>query len=354
MNVQDQNNLDQNMSENNNEIDLEKTTEEIQIQSQAFRKVRQEIKKKIIGQEEFIEKLLLGLISGGHMLVEGVPGLAKTETIKSLSECTGIDSQRIQFTPDLLPADLIGTQIYNPNKGHGSFETKKGPLFSNLILADEINRAPAKVQSALLEAMAEKTITLGEETFKLEEPFIVLATQNPLEQEGTYALPEAQMDRFMMKLLISYPTREEEKRIMNMKSTKEILYLDRIISKEDIFNARALVDKVYVDEKIQDYIIDIVFATRLKEESSFSQKQKIKELNYLIDYGASPRASIALALAAKTYAYLKGRAYVIPQDIKSIGFDVLRHRIGLSFEAEAEDKTTDDIIKIIFDCIEVP
>ncbi|NQY78703.1 MAG: MoxR family ATPase [Candidatus Caenarcaniphilales bacterium] len=342
------------MTENNNEIDLEKTTEEIQIQSQAFRKVRQEIKKKIIGQEEFIEKLLLGLISGGHMLVEGVPGLAKTETIKSLAECTGIDSQRIQFTPDLLPADLVGTQIYNPNNGHGNFETKKGPLFSNLILADEINRAPAKVQSALLEAMAEKTITLGEETFKLEEPFIVLATQNPLEQEGTYALPEAQMDRFMMKLLISYPTREEEKQIMNMKSTKEKVYLDQIINKEDIFNARALVDKVYVDEKIQDYIIDIVFATRLEEESNFSKKQKIKELNYLIDYGASPRASIALTLAAKTYAYLKGRAYVIPQDIKSIGFDVLRHRIGLSFEAEAEDKTADDIIKIIFDCIEVP
>ncbi len=354
MEVQDQENLDQNMTENNNEIDLEKITEEIQIQSQAFRKVRQEIKKKIIGQEEFIEKLLLGLISGGHMLVEGVPGLAKTETIKSLAECTGIDSQRVQFTPDLLPADLIGTQIYNPNNGHGNFETKKGPLFSNLILADEINRAPAKVQSALLEAMAEKTITLGEETFKLEEPFIVLATQNPLEQEGTYALPEAQMDRFMMKLLISYPTREEEKQIMNMKSTREKLYLDQIINKEDIFNARALVDKVYVDEKIQDYIIDIVFATRLEEESNFSKKQKIKELNYLIDYGASPRASIALTLAAKTYAYLKGRAYVIPQDIKSIGFDVLRHRIGLSFEAEAEDKTADDIIKIIFDCIEVP
>ena len=336
-------------------VNLEKLTEEIQVHCQSFRKVRQEIKKRIIGQEDFIQKLLLGVICGGHMLIEGVPGLAKTETIKSLAECIGVDSQRIQFTPDLLPADLIGTQIYNPNKDSGSFETKQGPLFSNLILADEINRAPAKVQSALLEAMAEKNITIGEETFKLDEPFIVVATQNPLEQEGTYALPEAQMDRFIMKLMISYPTREEEKEIMNMKSVKSDLFLSQIINKDDIFKARELIDQIYVDEKIQDYIVDIIFATRLgEEEANFSKKHKIKELDYLIDYGASPRASIALSLAAKTYAFLQGRAYVIPQDIKNIGFDVLRHRIGLSFEAEAEDKNTDDIIKIIFDCIEVP
>ena len=341
------------MTEDN--VNLEELGNQIQIQSQAFRKVKEEIKKRIIGQETFVEKLLLGVIAGGHILIEGVPGLAKTETIKALAQSIGVDSQRIQFTPDLLPADLIGTQIYNPNSSESSFEIKKGPLFSNLILADEINRAPAKVQSALLEAMAEKMITIADETFKLEEPFIVLATQNPLEQEGTYALPEAQMDRFMLKLHIGYPDRSEEKEIMNLRSRQGQAEISQVISQEDIFAARDLIDKVYVDEKIQDYIVDIVFATRQQaDDGSKLKKPTIKELKYLIEYGASPRASIALMLAAKAYAYLQGRSYVVPQDIKNVGFDVLRHRIGLSFEAESEEKTTDDIIQIIFDSIEVP
>lgn len=332
--------------------DLQQLTTEIQIHSQVFTKVKQEIHKKIVGQEVFIERLLLGLIAGGHILIEGVPGLAKTETVKSLSDCIGLNFQRIQFTPDLLPADLIGTQIYRPNTNE--FEIKKGPLFSNLILADEINRAPAKVQSALLEAMAEKHITIGDQTFHLEEPFIVLATQNPLEQEGTYALPEAQMDRFMMKLKIDYPNRDEEKKIMNLMSVKQKFTLGQVISKDDIFKARELVDKVYLDEKVQDYIIDIIFATRTGEAKVSGKFQKIKELEGLIEYGASPRASIAISLAARTYAYLHGRAYVTPQDVKNVGFDVLRQRIVISFEAQAEEKTTDDIISIIFDSIEVP
>jgi MoxR-like ATPase len=332
--------------------DLEALTTEIQIHSQVFKKVKEEIHKRIIGQEDFIDRLLLSLIAGGHILIEGVPGLAKTETVKALAECTGVNFQRIQFTPDLLPADLIGTQIFKP--GTTDFEVKKGPLFSNLILADEINRAPAKVQSALLEAMAEKHITIGDETFHLDKPFIVLATQNPLEQEGTYALPEAQMDRFMMKLKIGYPNKSEEKAIMNRMSTRQEIKLEKIISKEEIFKARDLVDRIYLDEKVQDYIVDIIFATRDQEAMVNGKPSKIKDLEGLIGFGASPRASIALALAAKTHAYLQGRAYVTPQDVKSIGFDVLRQRIIISFEAEAEEKCSDDIIKIIFDSIEVP
>lgn len=337
---------------------LEALTEKIQIHSQAFNRVRDEIHKKIIGQEEFISKLLLGLIANGHILIEGVPGLAKTETIKSLAECIGVNAQRIQFTPDLLPADLLGTQIFRP--GSSDFEIKKGPLFSNLILADEINRAPAKVQSALLEAMAEKTITIADQSFKLDQPFVVLATQNPLEQEGTYQLPEAQMDRFMMKLKLGYPSMEEEKSIMNMMSQKHDIKLERIIGKDEIFQARDLVDEIYLDEKVQDYIIDIIFATRVNnvtDEDALlkpGSRAKIKELDGLLEYGASPRASIALALAARTHAFLQGRGYVTPQDVKSVGFDVLRHRIGVSFEAEAEDKSSEDVIKIIFDSIEVP
>lgn len=335
-------------------IDLDKLTGEITAHSQKFKQVREEIGKKIIGQENFVEKLLLGIIASGHILIEGVPGLAKTETVKALSKCIGINSQRIQFTPDLLPADLIGTQIYKPNTSE--FETKKGPLFSNLILADEINRAPAKVQSALLEAMAERRITIGEQTYVLDEPFIVLATQNPLEQEGTYALPEAQMDRFMMKLRIGYPNRDEEKQIMTLNSKKQEIELKKVISREEIFRAREVVDKIYLDEKVEDYILDVVFATRANANIDKHEKKVkgIKELEGLIEYGASPRASIALHLASKTHAYLQGRAYVTPQDVKNVGFEVLRHRIGISFEAEAEDKTTDDIIKIIFDSIEVP
>lgn len=327
---------------------LEKVTNKVQLQNQVFNNIKAEIAKKIIGQEDFIERLLLGLFTGGHVLVEGVPGLAKTETVKAFATAIGIDFQRIQFTPDLLPADLIGTQIYRPNSGE--FETKKGPLFSNLVLADEINRAPAKVQSALLEAMAEKHITIAEESFKLDEPFVVLATQNPLEQEGTYALPEAQMDRFMMKLVIGYPQKSEEKQIMNLMSRKETVTISPVASVQDIFNARQLVDEIYIDEKVQDYILDVIFATRLEHP----ENKSIKELEAMIEYGASPRASIALVLASKAYALLQGRAYVTPQDVKTIGFDVLRHRIGVSFEAEAEEKTSDDIIQIIFDSVEVP
>ena len=332
--------------------DLEALTTEVQIHSQIFKTLKTEIHKKIIGQEDFIERLFIGLITGGHILVEGVPGLAKTETVKALAKCTGIDFQRIQFTPDLLPADLIGTQIFKP--GSQEFEVKKGPLFTNLVLADEINRAPAKVQSALLEAMAEKHITIGEETFYLDKPFIVLATQNPLEQEGTYALPEAQMDRFMMKLKIGYPNKAEEKQIMNRIASKEEIVLEKVLDKEDIFKARDLIEKIYLDEKVQDYIVDIVFATRNQEATINGKLAKIKELEGLIDFGASPRASIALALAAKAHAYLQGRAYVTPQDVKNIGFEVLRQRVIVSFEAEAEEMTSDDIIKIIFDSIEVP
>ena len=336
---------------------IEALTGEILVHSEAFNKLRAEIHKKIIGQDEFISKLFMGLIAGGHILIEGVPGLAKTETVKCLAQCVGVDFQRIQFTPDLLPADLIGTQIYKPNTS--DFETKKGPLFSNLVLADEINRAPAKVQSALLEAMAEKHITIAEQTYKLEEPFVVLATMNPLEQEGTYQLPEAQLDRFMLKLKLGYPTMDEEKVIMNMMARKQSTELSQIISKTEIFKAREIVDKIYLDEKVQDYIIDIIFATRANNikhniELKSNSRARIKELEGLLEYGASPRASIALNLGAKVHAFLQGRAYVTPQDVKSVGYDILRHRIGVSFEAEAEDKSSDDIIKIIFDSIEVP
>lgn len=323
---------------------IEQLTSEVQAQVQSFLAVKEEIHKKIVGQDTFIERLLLGMIANGHILIEGVPGLAKTETVKCLSMCLGIDFQRIQFTPDLLPADLIGTQIYQPQSSE--FKTKKGPLFSNLILADEINRAPAKVQSALLEAMAEKRITIGDTTFELDEPFVVLATQNPIEQEGTYNLPEAQMDRFMMKLKIDYPTKAEEKQIMQMMSKKTDFDLKAVMNKDAIFKAREIVDRIYVDEKVEDYIVDIVFATR--------DGNKIRDLEGMIEYGASPRATIAINLAARTRAFLQGRAYVTPQDVKDVGFDILRHRIGISFEAEAEDKTSDDIIKIIFDSIEVP
>lgn len=340
------------MAEISSSIDLEKLTTDIQIHSQIFQRIKEEVHRKIVGQEIFIERLILGIIAGGHILIEGVPGLAKTETVKALAETVGLKFQRIQFTPDLLPADLIGTQIYRPNTN--DFETKKGPVFANLILADEINRAPAKVQSALLEAMAERQVTIGENSYKLDEPFIVLATQNPLEQEGTYALPEAQMDRFMMKLKINYPNRDEEKKIMGLMSLKQNIKLNQIINKEEIFKARELIDKIYIDSKVQDYIIDIVFATRSGEAKSGGKSHKIKELDGLIDYGASPRASICLALAARTHAYLHGRAYVTPQDVKNIGADVLRQRIVLSFEAEAEDKNADDIIRVIFDSIEVP
>ncbi|MBW2036479.1 MAG: MoxR family ATPase [Deltaproteobacteria bacterium] len=306
-----------------------------------------EIRKVIVGQRYLIDRLLVGLLANGHILVEGVPGLAKTLSIQTLSQAINAKFQRIQFTPDLLPADLIGTLVYNPKEG--TFTTKKGPIFANIILADEINRAPAKVQSALLEAMQERQVTIGENTFKLDEPFLVMATQNPIEQEGTYPLPEAQIDRFMLKINITYPNKEEEHKILKeMSFTDKKIKVNPAVGPDDILRARRVVNEIYMDEKIERYIIDIVFATR---EPS---KYKLEELASLIQYGASPRASIYLALASKAFAFIQGRGYVTPQDVKSIGPDVLRHRVIVSYEAEAEEKTSEDIIKTIFDEIEVP
>jgi len=306
-----------------------------------------EIRKVIVGQDYLIERLLVGLLANGHVLIEGVPGLAKTMSVRVLSSAISTNFQRLQFTPDLLPADLIGTLVYNPKDG--KFTTKKGPIFSNIILADEINRAPAKVQSALLEAMQERQITIGENTFKLEDPFLVLATQNPIEQEGTYPLPEAQVDRFMLKINIGYPNKEEELKILKrMAVTNKKLEVEPKVTPERIINAREVVNDIYMDEKIEKYIVDIVFATR--EPKNYG----LGDLAGLIEYGASPRASINLAIAAKAYAFIQRRGYVTPQDIKSIGPDVLRHRIIPSYEAEAEDKTSEDIIKRIFDEVEVP
>ena len=306
-----------------------------------------EVKKVIVGQEYLINRLLVGVLANGHILVEGVPGLAKTLSVKTLSEAINTKFQRIQFTPDLLPADLIGTLIYNPKEG--TFSTKKGPIFANIILADEINRAPAKVQSALLEAMQERQVTIGENTFKLQEPFLVMATQNPIEQEGTYPLPEAQIDRFMLKINITYPSIEEEHKILKKMSFTSIKnQVNAVITPEDIIRARSVIDEIYMDEKVEKYILDIVFATRQPK------KYKLDNLTSLIQYGAPPRATIYLTLASKAYAFTQGRGYVTPQDVKSIGPDVLRHRVIVSYEAEAEEKTADDIIKIIFSEIEVP
>ncbi|MBI5555860.1 MAG: MoxR family ATPase [Elusimicrobia bacterium] len=301
----------------------------------------------IVGQKYLIERLLVGILANGHILLEGVPGLAKTLSVKVLAQSIKTKFQRIQFTPDLLPADLVGTLVYNPKDG--GFTIKKGPIFANLILADEINRAPAKVQSALLEAMQERQVTIGENTFNLDQPFMVLATQNPIEQEGTYPLPEAQVDRFMLKLKIDYPSKEEEILILKQAAqTDRKIDLKPVVKPEDILNARTIIDEMYVDEKIEKYIVDIVFSTRKP------QNYNLARLKDLIQYGASPRASIYLILAAKAYAFIQGRGYVTPQDVKSIGMDVLRHRVIVSYEAEAEGKTSEDIIKTIFDEIEVP
>jgi MoxR-like ATPase len=306
-----------------------------------------EIEKVIVGQKYLIERLIVALLANGHILIEGVPGLAKTLSVKTLSSAVNTKFQRLQFTPDLLPADLLGTLVYNPKDG--SFTTKKGPIFSNIILADEINRAPAKVQSALLEAMQERQVTIGENTFTLDDPFLVLATQNPIEQEGTYPLPEAQVDRFMLKLNITYPSIEEEHRIMKrMAYTDKEIEVSPVIGPEDIKRARDVVNEIYMDEKIEKYILDIVFATREPH------KYKLDELSGLIQYGASPRASIYLNTASKAFAFVQGRGYVTPQDVKSIGPDILRHRVIASYEAEAEEKTSDDIIRKIFEEIEVP
>jgi len=320
--------------------------DEVQKASAFVRPLFSEIGKIVIGQTYLVERLAIGLLANGHVLLEGVPGLAKTLSVKSLASCLHVRFSRIQFTPDMLPADVIGTQIYNPQSG--GFTTRKGPIFANLVLADEINRAPAKVQSALLEAMQEKQVTIGDQTFKLDEPFLVLATQNPIEQEGTYPLPEAQVDRFMLKLKIVYPTREEERQILDlMARTSNLPQAQAVVDPKDILAARKVINEIYIDDKVKDYIVDLVCATR------DPGRYKI-QLQGLIQLGASPRATIALALAAKAYAFLKGRGYVTPQDVKSIGMDVLRHRVTITYEAEAEEKTTENIVQKIFYELPVP
>ena len=321
--------------------------EKVKRESSFISALKGEISKIIVGQEYLIDRLLIGLLANGHILIEGVPGLAKTLSVRVLASAIQTKFQRIQFTPDLLPADLIGTLIYNPKEA--KFSVKKGPIFANIILADEINRAPAKVQSALLEAMQERQVTIGEETFKLDEPFLVLATQNPIEQEGTYPLPEAQLDRFMLKVNITYPSWEEERKILKrMSFTDKEINPSPVISPEDILKVRKVVDEVYMDERIEEYILNIVFSTRQPA------RYKLEDLTPLIQYGASPRATIYLTLAAKAYAFIQGRGYVAPQDVKSVAPDILRHRIIVSYEAEAEGKTSEDIIKRIFEEIEVP
>jgi MoxR-like ATPase len=320
--------------------------EQVKRESEFVRALVGEIGKVIVGQKYLIDRLLVGLLSDGHVLLEGVPGLAKTLSVKTLSAAIQTSFHRIQFTPDLLPADVIGTLIYNPKDGE--FRIRRGPIFANVILADEINRAPAKVQSALLEAMQERQVTIGEQTFKLPEPFLVLATQNPIEQEGTYPLPEAQVDRFMLKLRIDYPNKQEEREIMErMAETGKVITTQPVVTPQQILRARKVVDSVYMDEKIKRYIIDLVFATR--EPQSYNI-----DVAGLIQYGASPRASIYLNVAAKAYAFLQGRGYVTPQDVKTIGMDVLRHRVIISYEAEAEEMTSEDVIKKIFDEVPVP
>lgn len=305
-----------------------------------------EVGRVVVGQKVLVHRLLIGLLSNGHVLLEGVPGLAKTLTVRTLANSIRTGFQRLQFTPDLLPADLIGTMIYNPRES--VFTTKLGPIFSNLILADEINRAPAKVQSALLEAMQERQVTIGEETFPLPDPFLVLATQNPIEQEGTYQLPEAQLDRFMLKVHVGYPTREEERSILDaMATSAPKLNVDAVVGPEDIIRARGVVNDIYVDDRVKDYIVNIVWATR--DPASCNLK-----LDGMIRYGASPRATIFLTLAAKANAFIAGRGYVTPQDVKSVGMDVLRHRIGVSYEAEAEAVTTEMVIEKIFAGVQVP
>ena len=327
-------------------MDIREINEKIQQESAFVELLNLELGKTIVGQKQMLERLLIGMLSNGHILLEGVPGLAKTLAIKSLSQAIDAKFSRLQFTPDLLPADLVGTMIYNQRQEQ--FTVRKGPLFANLILADEINRAPAKVQSALLEAMQERQVTIGEETFKLEEPFLVMATQNPIEQEGTYPLPEAQLDRFMLKVVIGYPTKEEERLIIRQNLSAEFPKVNPVISTSEIVRARAAVREVYMDEKIEKYILDIVFATR------FPKDVNLKKLEMLISYGGSPRASINLALASKAYAFIRRRGYVVPEDVRAISHDVLRHRIGLTYEAEAENVTTDEVINEVLNVVEVP
>ena len=334
------------MSELNQAEDIRQLTEKVKEQNYFFNILKQEINRAIIGQEYMIDRLLIGLLGNGHVLLEGVPGLAKTLAIKTLAEAVHGKFSRIQFTPDLLPADVVGTMIYNVKDN--DFSIKKGPVFANFVLADEINRAPAKVQSALLEVMQEKQVTIGDETMPLPKPFLVLATQNPIDQEGTYLLPEAQTDRFMLKCKIDYPEFEDERKVMRMISTQDIPQIRQVISLDQIVEAKKIINQIYLDEKIEKYILDMVFATR------YPEKYGLSDIKNYISFGASPRASINLAIASRAYAFIKGRAFVIPEDVKEIAKDVLRHRIGLSFEAEAEEVTQDDIVNKILAKIQAP
>ncbi len=329
------------------EFSLTEINERIARESAFVDKLKNGMSQVIVGQENLINRILIGLLVNGHILLEGVPGLAKTLMIKTLAQLIETKFQRIQFTPDMLPADLLGTLIFNQK--NGSFETRKGPIFANVILADEINRSPAKVQSALLEAMQEKQVTIGDETFKLDPPFLVLATQNPIDQEGTYPLPEAQIDRFMLKLHVDYPTKDEERNILKrMASTQVPESVNAVIKPEQILNAQTVINEIYVDEKVEDYVLDLVFATR------DPKKYNLDDMENLIDYGASPRATINLILAAKARAFLLHRGYVTPEDIRYVGKDVLRHRVILTYEAEAEEFTAEDVLQSLFDSIEIP
>ena len=328
-------------------VDIEALNQQIYIESAFISKLNEETAKVIVGQHHMIERLLLGLLTRGHVLLEGLPGLAKTLAIKTLATAINADFSRIQFTPDLLPADIIGTMIFNPSKN--DFTVRKGPVFANFVLADEINRAPAKVQSALLEAMQERQVTIGNDTFKLEEPFLVLATQNPIEQEGTYPLPEAQIDRFMLKVKIDYPNKEDEREIIRRNLNGAVFEkVNTVVEPKEILRAREVVKKVYMDEKIEQYILDVVFATRAPKSYGLAN------LEPLINYGGSPRASINLALASKAYAFIQRRGYVIPEDVRNVCADVMRHRIGLTYEAEAENITQEDIITQVLNSVEVP
>jgi MoxR-like ATPase len=327
-------------------VDMQALTERVKNEGAFLQKILSEISKTVVGQKTMLERLLIGLLADGHVLLEGVPGLAKTTAVKALASAIHTQFNRIQFTPDLLPADLIGTMVFNPKSG--DFHVKRGPVFANIVLADEINRAPSKVQSALLEAMQEKHVTLGDTTYDLPKIFLVLATQNPVEQEGTYPLPEAQVDRFMLKVKMGYPTKEEEKAIVNLVSGKGLHLTQQIASEQDILNARQLVNDIYMDDKILDYIVNLVAATRDPAAHG------IKDLANLIEFGASPRTSISLAKASKAHALIRGRGYVTPEDIKAIGMDVMRHRMVLSYEAEAEDIQSENVIQRVFDAVEVP
>ncbi len=331
---------------NNLSESLARLTEEIQTHSEPFRRIVQQVNHVLVGQENLVHRMLVGLLTGGHLLIEGVPGLAKTTAVASLAKAVNTGFQRLQFTPDLLPADLIGTQVYRPQDQ--TFVVQKGPIFSNLILADEINRAPAKVQSALLEAMQERQVTIGSETFMLPDPFLVMATQNPVEQEGTYQLPEAQTDRFMLKVIVDYPSRDEELQILRrMSKTAPKYEIEAVTSPEEILFARTLVDQIHLDEKVESYIVDLVMATRRPQ--SYGLK-----LDGLIQFGGSPRATINLALASKANAFLAGRAYVTPQDVKQLALDVLRHRVVITYEAEAEERTSESIVSEILQHVPVP